>query len=286
MKRASFNIADEEFMVLLERANTSFGKKGIRHMFVGGTANQIHVSRYLCDIYNKDLLDIGELSDVPLSDYLRATDDVDIALRIPYTEGDSADEEKYLGAEDVSAASKIFGVLDDIVGDSEYISPSENHVVTLDLIRKGHVRPKFVLGKDGEKYTDREVSFNIYRGPKCLKKLDLAGFEEKFYDVFLDRAVDVNIPYSSDRDITLRVKRAEDHLATKIVRGRPKDVSDALSISRYAQMARRPISYELVEEVLFSNNSRKERDDSAFADRYDAFRKLEGTLEGESGLID
>ncbi len=258
MKRALFDITDEEFATLLERTNDSFKEAGIPHMFVGGSAVQAITSSYLCEHFGMPLLDLANSDEVRVQDCLRATDDVDVALRL---EGDA-----------VEAGKKIYPVLNKIVG--ETFSPSEEHIVDIRWNRKGHVKPQFLLGIDDIVDPSTVVAFNLYRAPKDLKDQALDEFEERFYDIFLDRAVSVTIPYCAGKDITLRVKNPEDTLATKIVRGRGKDMSDALSLAKYSLMAGKPLDYRQVENTLCGKDKRYDVPNTVLRERYEAFKEL------------
>ena len=242
MKRELFNLADEEFMTLLERTDGAFRKSGISHIFVGGVAVQCYIARCLCEKYNTNLVELAKSGGVRIQDYLRSTDDVDLALKM-----NCSDE--------VEAGKKIYDVLDNIVGEGEFFSPSGEHIISIDLLRRGHVKPQFQVGVDGETNPDMVVAFNIYRKPKDLSDKSLREFEDRFYDYFIDRAVDLKVPYSGGRDVTLRVKNPSDLLTTKIVRGRPKDLHDASALVQCGRSHNNLINYKDIEKILCGNNS-------------------------------
>lgn len=270
MKRPLFNIADEEFMTLLERTKEGFDREGIDYMLVGGVATQIHVAKALCDVYEENLVDLAGSGKLRLQDHLRSTDDIDMALRID----DSDQDEK----KEINVARRIYKVLDYIVGEGDFISPSGEHIVSINLVRRAHVRPQFQLGIDDAISLDKIASFNLFRGPVKLHNTALSEFEDRFYDVFIDRAMNVRLPYSKDGDIEFRVKRPEDLLATKIALGRPKDINDALSIVRHLRDANRSVDYEAVAEVLCSKDPKYHCQSENLCNRYEKFRELEGTL--------
>ena len=258
MKRALFDLTDEEFATLLERTDLAFRNAGIPYMFVGGSAVQTINSSYLCDHFGMSLIDLANSDKVRMQDCLRATDDVDIALKL---DGDA-----------VEASKRIYSALNGIVG--EAFSPTEEHIVTIGWNRKGHVKPQFLLGIDDIVDPSAIAAFNIYRAPKDLKDSALDEFEERFYDIFLNRAVDIKIPYCSGKTITLRVKNPEDTLATKIVRGREKDMADALSLAKYSLMAGKPIDYRIVESTLCGKERKYDVPNTLLRERYNAFKEL------------
>lgn len=271
MKQELFNVADEEFMTLLQRTNEGFEQAGIPFMFVGGVANQTHVAKYLCDINQTNLIDLIQSKKIRVQDCLRSTDDVDIVTRL-------SDDEPNLERKELNARRRIFSILDYIVGDGEHFSPTEDHIVDIKLRRKAHARPVFELGVDGVMYPDKKISFNIYRAPKDLKDGNLKEFEDKFYDTFLDGSVNIALPYSSRGGITLRVKSPEHLLATKIARGRSKDISDALSLVQYSGQSGKPLQYSVVEEILCGEDSRYHVRNEALCQTYSAFMKLVKSL--------
>lgn len=270
MKQELFNVTDEELATLLKRTHEGFEKEQIPYMFVGGIANQIHIARLLCDIYKDNLMGIIKSAKIKTQDYFRSTDDVDIATRLD----EDADNER----KELNARKRIFSVLEYIVEEGDYISPSEEHIININLERKGHVRPVFSLGVDDVIPKDKKISFNIYREPKDLKNGILKEFENRFYDIFLKGAVELGIPYSSNRNMTFKVKNREHLLATKIALGRPKDMNDALSLVRYSNLACQSLNYSAVEQILCCEDEHYHIKSEELCRRYEAFRNLEKTF--------
>ncbi len=274
MKRELFNVADEEFMVLLDRANRCFVESGIPHMFVGGVANQIHIANYLCQVAGKNLLDLVNTEDIRMQDHLRSTDDVDIAYRLGLRGGDNEEST-------IRRMQAIYRILDRIVEDEVYLSPSEQHLVSIKISRRAHSRPKFNLSVDGVEYDDKDVTFNLYGAPKEVSEGNLKEFEDRFYDLFLSRAVNINLPYSERRNIHLRVKSPVDQLITKVVRGRPKDISDAMSLIVHSNVTGSPIDLGEARKVLCSPDSRYGCQSDYLCERYDKLVELTKSLDGE-----
>lgn len=271
MKRELFNLADEEFMTLLIRTHEGFIRENIPYMYVGGVANQAHISHLLCKTHKGTLYDIVRSGKIRVQDYLRSTDDVDIVTHFEEAkEGDSRKE--------IEVRKEIFSILDYIVGEGIHISPSEQHFINIRLQRKAHVRPVFELGINDVINPDKTVSFNIYRKAEDLKNGVLKEFENSFYDLFLDNAIQIGIPYFDNKTIYLNVKNREHLLATKIARGRPKDLGDALSLVKHYQKAGEDITYSIIEEILCRKNKQGNYTSEELCRRYEAFRKLEQTI--------
>lgn len=271
MKRELFNVADEEFIALLKRTHEGFQEAGVSYMFVGGVANQLHIAKLLCNLHKDNLVNIVKSNKIRIQDYFRSTDDVDIVTKF---EDESSDEKR----KELNTRKKIFSVLDYIIEEKEYLSPTEEHIVSIDLDRRAHVRPVFALGVDGIVDPDKKVSFNIYRGPEDLKNSALKEFEDRTYNQFLERAVIINLPYSSNGDIPLKVKNKEDLIATKMALGRPKDINDVLSLVKYSIKAKQYPDYDVVREILCSEDERLHVKNEELCKRYEAFMKLVQTL--------
>jgi len=257
MKRELYDIADEEFITLLDRTESAFKDAKIPHMFVGGVATQAHLASYLCRIHGTTLRGLVASNDIRLQDYLRATDDVDIALRL-----DEPDE--------IKVAKKIFSVLDNIIGEGDHLSPSEEHIISMKLARRGHVKPQIQLALDDyAENPDEVVAFNLYRKPKDIKNDGVRAFEDRYYDKFMKGAVKLSIPYSDAKSVILTVKNPVDLVATKVAIGRPKDFGDVLALRKYGKLAKKSISDRAVGKVLFGE---------ALRERWDAFKALEDSL--------
>ncbi|HLF53759.1 MAG TPA: hypothetical protein VI544_01130 [Candidatus Nanoarchaeia archaeon] len=283
MKRSLYTIADEEFATLLERAHAAFAAKGMKYMLVGGVATQAHIISNLCRS-GKTLMDFVVDPKFRLQDFLRATDDVDITLS-PEKNGELMTPE-----EKVKYAEKVFSVLDEIVGDKTtyghglVMSPTDEHLVAISLERKGLARPVFMLGLDSEPTGDKTVSFNLFKGPEDTNPRwgnDIVEFERRFYDDFMNRGVELKIPFSDGKDIALRVKKVEDLLATKIIRGRDKDLGDTLSLARHSERAGTPIDYEAIRRLLSSNDPKYDQPNLSFVEKFEKFMNIKDSYRGE-----
>ena len=75
-----FNIADEKLLTYLNSLDGSLTGASISYMIYGGVATQAHIARYLTAIHGRDLLDLATSGDIDLSNYMRSTNNVDIAF--------------------------------------------------------------------------------------------------------------------------------------------------------------------------------------------------------------
>jgi len=280
MKRALYTIADEEFATLLERTHTAFEKAGIPYMFVGGVATQAHIIDYLCRD-GKTLADYVEDPNFRIQDHLRATDDVDITLDSGKKAEERTEEDK------IEFGNRIYAVLDDIAGktdkgnyscpDFTCMSPSDDHIVGVSLERKGLSRPIFWLGLDQCPTAQTAVSFNLYKGPEDTNERwpqEIREFEKRFYHAFMQRASTVEIPYHKNKKLVLKVKKPEDLMATKIIRGREKDFTDLLLLARHSENAGIPIDYQEIKNILCSEDPVYNVPNPIFVEKYEQFRDI------------
>jgi len=176
------------------------------------------------------------------------------------------DDEKLKHSKRVSSAlGKIAGI---------YLSPTEEHLVSIHSSRTGIVRPTFMLSLDDEPRSDDIASFNLFKGAEDSKGrwgADIEEFERRFYETFMGRGVVLSIPLSSKGRIQLKVKKIEDLIATKIVHGRAKDFSDLVSLARYSAQAGSPVNYDEVRATLSSNDPRLEIPNPNFVEKFEAF---------------
>lgn len=265
MKRALYNIADEEFVTLLDRTRAAFDAKGVKYMFVGGVATQAHIANYLCAQYNAPLLKLIDSPDFRIQDHLRATDDADITLDTR-------------GVEIIEFSRKLLSTFEEMQKNSPYVSPSGNHIVDIALNRQGIKRPVFILGLDDvAQNPEKTIAFNLYNGPEDTNDrwgIDIQEFERRHYIEFMNRGVVLNIPLFGDTPTSLRVKNVEDLLATKIARAREKDWGDMLLLARHSYEAGKPINYEAVREILCSPDPANGIVNLTFQEKFETFMDL------------
>ncbi|MBI2449147.1 hypothetical protein HYV49_02525 [Candidatus Pacearchaeota archaeon] len=100
-----FDISDERFLTFLNSLGKAVSANDIPYAFVGGVATQVHMADYLCIVHGTTLSDLLISGEIDLSNYIRSTDNVDIAFGLPQ---DSRYKEKIglLQKEDKEAAAK------------------------------------------------------------------------------------------------------------------------------------------------------------------------------------
>jgi hypothetical protein len=261
MKSQTYTLADEDFLTLLERTDVTFRKLGIPFMFVGGIATQAHIANYLCG-ETKTLKDLVDSSDFRLQDYFRATDDVDITL----------DKN---GFPEVDFYKKLFEAFKEMRGENDglFVSPSTDHLVSISMERQGAKRPVFRLGIDKEAQdSERVVAFNLYKGPEDTNERwsqEIRDFEKQNYYDFMNRGVNMAVRYCPGKSIPLRIKRVEDLVATKLIRGRPKDWEDILGLTTYSADAGKPINYEEIGKILCKDDPKYGKPNLVFVEKFE-----------------
>ncbi len=206
MKRALYNLGNEEFAFLVDRIGKLLKERQISHIVVGGTAVQAHILDRLTKKHRVDIEKLTTNDVIRFQDYIRLTDDIDVAMQF-------LDD----GQNDIEAARKINDFCDELVG--TYISGTDNHIFEYTLERRGVKRP--VLGIIVDNVKGEDLLLNISRKSSDLKRL-----ESRFYNHFVDHGVEMGLPYSNGYVVNLRVPKLEHVLATKIASFRAKDAMD------------------------------------------------------------
>ncbi len=209
MKRELYNLTDEEFAFFVNNLHKQTKNRKISYVLVGGTAVQAHVLNRLCNKTGKNLEQIISDPNIRVQDFIRSTDDIDIAL-------DSSIAGK---KGEMNFAEDVMGLLKDLTG--EDFSPSEEHILEYRLARTGIKRPVFQIYVDGETDDEQRIAMNIGRNKSDLKNLD-----SKYYDKFVKEGQEIVIPYNSQFNINTRVIKPEHLLASKISKFRAKDTMD------------------------------------------------------------
>ena len=238
-KRGLFSLADEEFAHFVTEVGKGLDRAEIPYIFVGGTAVQMHSLKRLSQKWG---MNISELSKSHrLQDYLRATDDVDLALS----------EQVYANFahnDDLGYAKVILTVLEDICG-RESFSPSEEHLLEYKLSRPGVKRPVFNVLTDSETSDNQRILLNIGR-----KASDLRGVDTSFYQKFVDSGETITIPYNSKYSIQGRVISLTPLIATKTANLRPKDLMDVQNLANLIKGSEESVDFKLVEKILGLEN--------------------------------
>jgi hypothetical protein len=241
MKRALYTLANEEFGFFVNQLTKEFKKQEIPHIFVGGTAVQAHILSKLTKGKNSDISSLISDANVRLQDYIRATDDIDIALKFPND-----------GQSDIETAREIYGVCDSI--SKEYISDTENYIFEYGVERRGVKRPIFKVIVEGEPI--EAIVLNISRKPSDLRTLD-NRFYNRFYNKFIDNGQDLIIPHFKNFNLHVRVPKLEHVLATKISQFRAKDSMDIQNLVEVTRDLGEEIKMNEIEEILLPEYTQK-----------------------------
>lgn len=248
MKHALYNLTDEQFAFFVDKIGVDLDGRDIPHIFVGGTAVQAHVLSRLTKKYEQPMDSLE--GSVRVQDYIRSTDDVDLALRFPED------------MPDTEVGRKIKDFCESIPG--EYIPGTENHIIAYTLERMGLKRPVFGVSVDDK--SGEPISMNISKKPSDLNKLNT-----KYYNVFLEEGQELDLPFSEDYSFRVRVPRVEHVLATKISNFRAKDAMDLKNLVSVVEDVGESINLGEVRSILGPENTRK----------YEQFESLMGKYSSE-----
>jgi len=240
MKRELYSLRNEEFAYFAHLVAEKLTELERPYLIVGGTAVQAYTLEGLCKSNNATVVELDNDRNRRFQDVLRATDDLDLALKFPKD------------MEDSKKANVIFSFLEGIRG--EHLSP--NHIIEYRFDRSGHQRPRFSITVDEQQ--GESVALNISRRPQ-----DLKGLPIEFYDYFIDEGVTLDIPYNSDFLLKLRVPRIEHVIAAKVSHFREKDAADLMSLAKASRL-RGELDLGEIEKILLPVYER----------RYDRFRHL------------
>lgn len=208
MKRELYDLTDEPFLMFVNRVGTVLSEEQISYNIVGGVAVQSYLLSMLAKKHSADVQALIKNPEVRVQDYIRSTDDVDLALQFPKE------------MEDIERVRRITAVTSKLPFES--ISPAQEFIVEIRAGRYGASRPTFRVYID-EKGSDEEVlAMNINRGqPSSLNNLD-----DCWYNEFINQGHQLSVPYSDSYSLSVRVPRIEHILATKIANSRAKDLMD------------------------------------------------------------
>ncbi len=231
MKRELYDLTDEPFLMFTNRVGQVLGRESIIHNIVGGTAVQSYLFYMLCKIHNSTIQGLISDQSVRVQDYIRSTDDIDVAIRL---------EEE----EDIDKIKRINKVVSELP--FEEISPNGQYIVEVRAGRIGASRPTFRVYVDSKGSDQEVIAMNISRGqPGSLKKLD-----DKWYNPFLDNSQSLEVSYNEEYSLKIKVCRLEHILSTKIAAGRAKDFMDNKNLVDLAKEINYPIDFKIIEKIL------------------------------------
>ena len=232
MKRILYSLENEEFVFLINKLKEQFEKRKIQHTFVGGTAVQAHILDRLTKKYDSDIVSLISKDNVRLQDYIRSTDDIDLALDFEVQSP-------------IDAAKQVKDICKAVEG--EHLSDTGNYIFEFSLERTGAKRPIFGVAIDGERA--EAIALNISHNSKDLKTLD-----HGFYKMFLDQGKELVIPHYQDCNLQIRVPKLEHVLATKISNFRAKDSMDLQNLVSISKDIGEKIDMEEIHSILGPEN--------------------------------
>ena len=208
MKRQLYDLTDDPFVVFVNKVENVLKAENIPHNIVGGVASQAHILDMLTKKHGKSVEDLTRDKEVRVQDYVRSTDDVDVALDL---EGEIDDTDK------------IRRITTEILPKFNFteLSPDGESILEFKSERIGASRPRYRVYVNDKGDIEDVIAMNIGRQPKDLHSLDPALYTE-----FLNQGKEITIPYSEGYTLNLRVPRLEHLLASKISQSRAKDLMD------------------------------------------------------------
>jgi len=230
MKRQLYDLTDEPFVMFVDRLDEVLKGEEIRYNVVGGVASQAYILDMLSKKHDRPIDGLVRYEDVRVQDYLRSTDDVDIALDL---KGDDADRIK-----------TITTVIIPKMG-FEGISPDGESLVEFRSERVGASRPRFRVYVNDQGTQEEVIAMNIGRQPSDLRKLD-----PHLYGDFINQGRDLRLEYSEDFSLNLHVPRLEHVLASKVSQSRAKDLMDVRNLTTLAKDTGRELDFQEIERVL------------------------------------
>jgi len=230
MKRELYNLGNEEFALFVNKTEEILKDLRIPHTFVGGTAVQAHTLKRLCEKYDTDVSTLASNKHIRFQNYVRSTDDVDLALLFP---------------DNASDLDLVRMVTDELYGSLEgvYLSGDEEHLFEYGLVRRGISRPVFSVAVD--EVVGENLALNLSKQSRHLKGLGL-----RFYDEFIAEGEDLVIPYSDGFDIRMRAYKPEHVLATKISQFRAKDAMDLKNLVTVMHESGEEVDEEELRKIL------------------------------------
>jgi hypothetical protein len=216
--------------MFVDREGKVLKDEGITHNVVGGVGIQSYLLNMLTKKTGRRVTNILGDESIRVQDYIRGTDDVDVALKL---EGD-----------DMAKMRRIKGIISRL--GYEDISPCGEHIIEVKPERVGASRPTFRVYVNGEGSEEDVIAMNISRGQNG----DLHRLDQLWYDKFLDGSREIVIPYCSGFDLKVNVPQLEHLLAPKIAHSRPKDLMDTQNIAELARETGVGLDFKEMERIL------------------------------------
>jgi hypothetical protein len=238
MKRELYDLTDEPFAMFVNRVGETFREEEIPHNIVGGTAVQLNVLDMLTRIHGTDVQGLVLNPEIRLQNYLRSTDDVDVTLK--------------LVGDDKSRIQRINRVLPKLA--FEGLSPSAESIIEIRSSRIAASRPTFRVYVDDRGSEEDVIAMNIGRNSERDK---VNGLDNKWYDIFIDNSVELDVPYMDGFSVRANVPKFEHLITSKIAGWRAKDIMDLRNLMDLARDSDREVDYDEMEKALLPKLERK-----------------------------
>lgn len=235
MKRQLYDLTDEPFAMMVNRAGAVLKGEGIEHNIVGGAAVQSYILHMLTEKYNQNICELMYNPTIRIQDYIRSTDGVDLALKL----GEEDDTEKI---------KKINGILPKFA--FEEVAPCQEFIVEIRPERIGASRPTFRIYIDGKGSQEEVISMNINRG----KGGDIRNLEDHWYNKIIEKSQELVIPYTPNYSLKVVVPKLEHLLVEKIAGSRAKDLMDNKNLADLSKEIRRKLNFKEMEAMLLPIN--------------------------------
>ncbi len=237
MKRQLYDLTDEPFAMMVNRVGTVLREEGIKHNIVGGAAVQSYILHMLTKKYNENICGLNYNPNVRIQDYIRSTDDVDLALELE----EESDTEK------VKRINKILPKFA-----FEDIAPCGEYIVEVRSERIGASRPTFRIYIDGKGSQEEVVAMNVNRG----KGGDIRNLEDKWYNKIIGDSQELVISYNPNYELRVVVPKLEHLLVEKIAGSRAKDLMDNKNLADLSKEVGRELDFSEMKSMLLPINER------------------------------
>ncbi len=238
MKNPQYDILDAEYCFLMDRITKVFQEKGLNPAIVGGAAVQTHVANLLTKAYNKSLEDLFIDDDIRPQDFIRRTDDIDVAV---YNPSLASQETMYRNS-----------ILDAVraLECKNVKSPDENDIYDIRVTRIGLKKP-ILLVESLNKVSN--IKMNIANCPSDLYILS----NDKYLDM-LENSKIIELNYNAGFKPRIRLYSLSDVIATKLSHKRAKDQFDLMVLGKCALMSKEPIDKQRILRLLGESDENRE----------------------------
>ncbi len=235
MKRQIYDLTDEPFVMFVNRIGSVLRDENIPYNIGGGVAVQAYLLDFLCKMYREDITGLSHDPQLRIQDYIRSTDDVDVALKIE-EDGKELEEEQKI--------KRIISILPKLA--FEEISPSVQNVYEFRTARSGASRPTYRVYTDDEGSEEEVIAINFFRGQVG----SLRGIDEKWYNHFIDNSYDIRLSYNDRSEVVVTVPKLEHLLAMKINNSRAKDLMDNKNLADLLTSQGVELNFDEIERII------------------------------------